>query len=159
MAVCAGLCGGRPDPWRLCVCQEVACCSSTGLSALLLPTQALRPMSQVADVYRKVRFTLRYLLGNLSDFDPQGEPLCSTRLGKPSGAWSWSPARAPLQLTCACILARRPAASCLHRHTPPAAAHAVPHAQLAAADRYILSRFAGLVEECSAAYESYQFYK
>ena len=28
---------------------------------------------QVADVYRKVRFTLRYLLGNLADFDPQGE--------------------------------------------------------------------------------------
>ncbi|KAI7846319.1 hypothetical protein COHA_000156 [Chlorella ohadii] len=68
-----------------------------------------RIISQVADVYRKVRFTLRYLLGNLADFDPQ--------------------------------------------------AHAVPHAQLAAADRYILSRFAALVEECSAAYESYQFYK
>ena len=26
--------------------------------------------SQTADVYRKLRFTLRYLLGNLSDFDP-----------------------------------------------------------------------------------------
>lgn len=64
---------------------------------------------QVADVYRKVRFTLRYLLGNLAGFDP--------------------------------------------------ATSAVPHAQLAAADRYILARFAGLVEECTAAYESYQFYK
>lgn len=32
-----------------------------------------RPQLQVADVYRKVRFTLRYLLGNLADFDPQGE--------------------------------------------------------------------------------------
>lgn len=36
---------------------------------LLLPP----PTLQVADVYRKVRFTLRYLLGNLADFDPQGE--------------------------------------------------------------------------------------
>lgn len=64
---------------------------------------------QVADVYRKVRFTLRYLLGNLSDFDP--------------------------------------------------GAHAVPHAQLAAADRYILARFAALVDECNAAYDNFQFYK
>lgn len=64
---------------------------------------------QVADVYRKVRFTLRYLLGNLADFDP--------------------------------------------------AAHAVPHAGLAAADRYILARFAALVAECGAAYDNYQFYK
>ena len=49
------------------------------------------------------------------------------------------------------------AARCPSRPLP--AAHAVPHAQLAAADRYILSRFVGLVEECTAAYESYQFYK
>ena len=27
-------------------------------------------MGQVADVYRKLRFTLRFLLGNLHDFDP-----------------------------------------------------------------------------------------
>ncbi|KAL4446248.1 hypothetical protein ABPG77_003055 [Micractinium sp. CCAP 211/92] len=65
--------------------------------------------ADVADVYRKIRFTLRYLLGNLSDYDP--------------------------------------------------AAHAVPHAELAAADRYILARFAALVDECNAAYDSYQFYK
>lgn len=68
-----------------------------------------RILGQVADVYRKIRFTLRYLLGNLADYDP--------------------------------------------------AVHAVPHAQLAAADRYILARFAALVDECSAAYGSYQFYK
>lgn len=30
-----------------------------------------RILSQVADVYRKIRFTLRYLLGNLYDFDPE----------------------------------------------------------------------------------------
>lgn len=29
-----------------------------------------RVLAQVADVYRKVRFTLRYLLGNLHDYDP-----------------------------------------------------------------------------------------
>jgi isoleucyl-tRNA synthetase len=28
-------------------------------------------LSQVADVYRKLRFTLRFLLGNLHDFDPE----------------------------------------------------------------------------------------
>ena len=27
-------------------------------------------LSQVADVYRKLRFTLRFILGNLHDFDP-----------------------------------------------------------------------------------------
>jgi isoleucyl-tRNA synthetase len=30
-----------------------------------------RIIGQVADVYRKIRFTLRYILGNLSDFDPK----------------------------------------------------------------------------------------
>ncbi|KAI3432876.1 hypothetical protein D9Q98_010459 [Chlorella vulgaris] len=68
-----------------------------------------RILSQVADVYRKMRFTLRYLLGNLSDFDP--------------------------------------------------AAHTVAYPELAAADRYILARFAALVDECTAAYANYQFYK
>lgn len=68
-----------------------------------------RIIGQVADVYRKVRFTLRYLLGNLADYDP--------------------------------------------------AAHAVPYDQLAATDRYILHRFAALVDECTAAYGSFQFYK
>lgn len=28
-------------------------------------------LSQVADVYRKIRFTLRYILGNLHDFEPE----------------------------------------------------------------------------------------
>jgi hypothetical protein len=28
-------------------------------------------LSQVADVYRKIRFTLRYILGNLYDFNPE----------------------------------------------------------------------------------------
>ena len=68
-----------------------------------------RIIGQVADVYRKLRFTLRFLLGNLSDFEP--------------------------------------------------ATHAVPHAELAATDRYILHRFAALIEECEAAYASFQFYK
>ena len=68
-----------------------------------------RIISQVADVYRKLRFTLRFLLGNLHDFDP--------------------------------------------------AAHAVPHAALPATDRYLLSRFAALVDECTAAYRSFQFYR
>ncbi|KAL4539563.1 hypothetical protein Ndes2437B_g02070 [Nannochloris sp. 'desiccata'] len=68
-----------------------------------------RIIGQVADVYRKVRFTLRFLLGNISDFDP--------------------------------------------------AVHAVPHGELAATDRYILNRFAALVEECQAAYAQFQFYK
>ena len=68
-----------------------------------------RIIGQVADVYRKVRFTLRFLLGNLSDFDP--------------------------------------------------AVHAVPHGELAATDRYILNRFAALIDECQAAYSQFQFYK
>lgn len=66
-------------------------------------------LNQVADVYRKVRFTLRYLLGNVSDFDP--------------------------------------------------VEHAVPYSELTATDRYILNRFASLIDECDAAYSSFQFYK
>lgn len=68
-----------------------------------------RIISQVADVYRKLRFTLRFLLGNLHDFDP--------------------------------------------------AAHTVPYAQLAQTDRYVLARFAVLVNECTAAYQSFHFYR
>jgi len=30
-------------------------------------------LSQVADVYRKLRFTLRFLMGNLADFDPSAD--------------------------------------------------------------------------------------
>mmetsp|Transcript_13935 Transcript_13935/g.39995 ORF Transcript_13935/g.39995 Transcript_13935/m.39995 type:complete len:1073 (-) Transcript_13935:1753-4971(-) len=66
-----------------------------------------RIISQVADVYRKIRFTLRYILGNLSDFDP--------------------------------------------------AKDAIPFESLAATDKYILSRFSSLLEECTAAYDNYQF--
>ena len=68
-----------------------------------------RIIGQVADVYRKVRFTLRYILGNLSDFDP--------------------------------------------------AKDAVPYDDLAATDKYILSRFASLLDECTTAYDNYQFYR
>lgn len=68
-----------------------------------------RILSQVADVYRKLRFTLRYLLGNLSDFDP--------------------------------------------------ATQSVPYDQLPSTDRYILSRFAALADECTAAYQHFQFYR
>ncbi|GAB4814888.1 hypothetical protein N2152v2_001934 [Parachlorella kessleri] len=68
-----------------------------------------RILGQVADVYRKLRFTLRFLLGNLADFDP--------------------------------------------------AAHAVDFGALPATDRYILSRFATLVDECTASYQAFQFYR
>ncbi|KAK9835222.1 hypothetical protein WJX81_006819 [Elliptochloris bilobata] len=64
-------------------------------------------LSQVADVYRKLRFTLRFLLGNLPDFDP--------------------------------------------------AAHALPHADLPAVDRFTLAQFAALLDDAAAAYDGYQF--
>ena len=32
-------------------------------------------LSQVADVYRKIRFTIRFLLGNLSDFNPEADTI------------------------------------------------------------------------------------
>lgn len=64
-------------------------------------------MPQTADVYRKLRFTLRYLLGNLAGFEP--------------------------------------------------ATDAVPYAELPATDRFMLSRFAQLMDEVTGAYESYQF--
>ncbi|KAK9805259.1 hypothetical protein WJX72_009336 [[Myrmecia] bisecta] len=64
-------------------------------------------LDQVSDVYRKLRFTLRYLLGNLHDFDP--------------------------------------------------ARDAIPFAQLPAVDRYILGRFAAVVDDVRTAYEGYQF--
>ena len=58
-------------------------------------------------MYRKLRFTLRYLLGNLAGFEPRRD--------------------------------------------------AVPYAELPATDRFMLSRFAQLMDEVTAAYESYQF--
>ena len=64
-------------------------------------------LSQVADVYRKLRFTLRFLLGNLADFDP--------------------------------------------------AAHALPHADLPAVDRFTLAQFGVLLDDATAAYDGYQF--
>ena len=68
-----------------------------------------RIIGQVADVYRKIRFTLRYILGNLSDFDPAKDE--------------------------------------------------VEYDDLAATDKYILSRFAALLDECTTAYDNYQFYR
>lgn len=68
-----------------------------------------RIISQVADVYRKTRFTLRYILGNLSDFDPE--------------------------------------------------INSVAYKDLPATDKYILNRFATLLNECRAAYDNYQFYR
>ena len=64
-------------------------------------------LSQVADVYRKLRFTLRFLLGNLADFDP--------------------------------------------------AAHALPHADMPAVDRFTLAQFGALLDDATAAYDGYQF--
>lgn len=63
--------------------------------------------TQTADVYRKLRFTLRYLLGNLADYEP--------------------------------------------------ARDAVPYAELPVTDRFMLSRFALLMDEVNVAYMSYQF--
>lgn len=68
-----------------------------------------RIIGQVADVYRKIRFTLRYILGNLSDFNPDTD--------------------------------------------------AVPFDSLPATDKYILNRFAKLLDECQSAYDNYQFYR
>ncbi|EFJ46048.1 hypothetical protein VOLCADRAFT_93543 [Volvox carteri f. nagariensis] len=66
-------------------------------------------LRQMADMYRKVRGTLRFLLGNLADYDPQ--------------------------------------------------VHAVPYEQLPSLDRYMLFRVSQLMNEVSAAYDSYQFFK
>jgi isoleucyl-tRNA synthetase len=38
---------------------------------MLLRAEALWLLSQTADTYRKLRFTLRFLLGNLDGFDPE----------------------------------------------------------------------------------------
>lgn len=66
-------------------------------------------VKQLADVYRKVRNTARYLLGNLHDFVP--------------------------------------------------AEHAVPITDLPLLDRWMLQRTASLIEEVSADFERYEFYR
>jgi isoleucyl-tRNA synthetase len=66
-------------------------------------------VKQLADVYRKVRNTARYLLGNLHDFDP--------------------------------------------------ARDAVPVAQLPLLDRWMLQRTASLIDEVSADFEQFEFYR
>ena len=64
--------------------------------------------AQVAEVYRKMRLTLRYMLGNLAGFE---------------------------------------------------AGKAVPYAELPRIDRYILGRFASLLDESKTAYDSFSFYR
>jgi isoleucyl-tRNA synthetase len=71
-------------------------------------------VKQLADVYRKVRNTARYLLGNLHDFDP------------------------------------RPAAE---------GGDAIPIAELPLLDRWMLDRTARLIEEVSADFERFEFYR
>lgn len=66
-------------------------------------------LKQLADVYRKVRNTARYLLGNLHDFVP--------------------------------------------------AEHAVPITDLPLLDRWMLQRTASLIEEVSADFERFEFYR
>jgi isoleucyl-tRNA synthetase len=66
-------------------------------------------VKQLADVYRKVRNTARYLLGNLHDFDPMRD--------------------------------------------------AVPVAELPLLDRWMLQRTAILIEEVSADFERFEFYR
>jgi isoleucyl-tRNA synthetase len=71
-------------------------------------------VKQLADVYRKVRNTARYLLGNLHDFDP------------------------------------RPAAD---------GGDAIAVADLPLLDRWMLARTAQLIEEVSADFERFEFYR
>lgn len=66
-----------------------------------------RILSQVSDVYRKIRLTLRFLLGNVHDFDPSQ--------------------------------------------------HAVPYSHLPLTDRYLLSRFATLLDDAQTSYSQFQF--
>ena len=58
-------------------------------------------------MYRKLRFTLRFLLGNLHDFDPN--------------------------------------------------LHSIPLAELPATDRFMLTRFADVLDEVASAYDAFQF--
>ena len=65
-----------------------------------------RILSQVADVYRKLRFTLRFLLGNLADFAPDRDAV------PPRGP----PRHRPLHPGLLCRAADRPGG--LLRHLP-----------------------------------------
>ena len=66
-------------------------------------------LMQVSDVYRKIRLTIRFLLGNVHDFDPSQ--------------------------------------------------HAVPYSQLPLTDRYLLARFAHLLQDAQTSYSQFQFAK
>jgi isoleucyl-tRNA synthetase len=71
-------------------------------------------VKQLADVYRKVRNTARYLLGNLHDFDPR--PPCE-------------------------------------------GGHAIPVEELPLLDRWMLARTASLIDEVTADFERFEFYR
>lgn len=73
-------------------------CFNSQVSAVLL---------QVSDVYRKIRLTIRFLLGNVHDFDPNQD--------------------------------------------------SVPHSELPLTDRFLLSRFASLLQDAQTSYSQYQF--
>jgi isoleucyl-tRNA synthetase len=66
-------------------------------------------IARISDTYRRFRNTIRFLLGNLNDFDP--------------------------------------------------AKDRVPYSELTPLDRWALHQLSALIERCTAAYDSYEFYK
>ena len=84
-------------------------------------------LAQVADSYRKLRLTLRFLLGNLHDFDPSAADASSS-----SSSSSSSP-------------------------SPCSKNGPVAFKDLPLTDRYMLHRLAKLQEEVSASLEAYAF--
>ena len=91
------LCFVRPIFTVMSGCRLVSC-SNCPVNAIVL---------QVSDVYRKIRLTIRFLLGNVHDFDPSQD--------------------------------------------------SVPHSELPLTDRYLLSRFANLLQDAKTSYSQYQF--
>ena len=94
-------------------------------------------LAQTADAYRRLRLTLRFLLGNLHDFDPEAAAAAAAS-GPPSSASSSSEEEQQQQ--------KQP-----QKNGP------VPFKDLPLTDRYMLHRLARLQEEVAASLEAFQF--
>jgi len=93
----------------------------------------------VAETYRKIRNTFRYLLGNLSDFDPARDALPLDQLLPVRGQYGWALWQA--------------AGPCINRGY---LAGPLERLQL---DRYALDVVAGYVERARSAYDAMAFNK
>ncbi len=108
--------------------------------------------TRLGDTYRRIRNTLRILLGNLFDFEPGTEPVAGERRGRAAREGEQAGASESNQET-----GKNRFESGNQESRTEAASGVVGGATLA--DRWILERLEEVITDCRAAYEAYEFHK